>query len=137
MPFVIDGTIAACWLLSDTGHDTVEAALARLTHDDVRVPPVWRTELRDLLLRCERDRQIDEGETAAALALLDALPIAVAPLSDDAAVLALARRHRLTAAAAAYVALAAHEGLPLATLDADLAAAARRERVPLIGEDAP
>jgi predicted nucleic acid-binding protein len=35
---------------------------------------------------------------------------------------------------AAYLELACREGLPLATLDRDLAGAARAESVPIIGE---
>jgi predicted nucleic acid-binding protein len=48
-------------------------------------------------------------------------------------VLALARQHRLTFYDAAYLELAQRENIPLATLDDDLAAAARAEDVRLIG----
>jgi predicted nucleic acid-binding protein len=48
--------------------------------------------------------------------------------------LALARGHRLTVYDAAYLELALREDLPLATLDAALARAARVEAVPLIGD---
>jgi predicted nucleic acid-binding protein len=48
--------------------------------------------------------------------------------------LALARRYRLTFYDAAYLELAQREGMPLATLDQELAIAARAEGVTLIGE---
>jgi len=48
--------------------------------------------------------------------------------------MALARRHRLTVYDAAYLELAQREGVPLATLDGALAAAARAEGVPVLGE---
>jgi predicted nucleic acid-binding protein len=51
---------------------------------------------------------------------------------DDQTVFSLARRHRLTFYDAAYLELAAHESIALATLDADLAAAAAAEGVPLL-----
>ena len=44
----------------------------------------------------------------------------------------LMERHRLTAYDAAYLELAVRRGLPLATLDSDLASAARAEGVPLL-----
>jgi predicted nucleic acid-binding protein len=48
--------------------------------------------------------------------------------------MSLARRHRVTVYDAAYLELALREGLPLATLDAALADAARAEGVALLGE---
>jgi predicted nucleic acid-binding protein len=48
---------------------------------------------------------------------------------DESEVLTLARRHRLTVYDAAYLELARREALPLATLDSELANAARAEKV--------
>ena len=48
--------------------------------------------------------------------------------------MALARRHRLTVYDAAYLELAQREGVPLATLDGHLAAAATAEGVPVLGK---
>ena len=55
---------------------------------------------------------------------------------DESGGLTLARRHRLTVYDAAYLELAVRNALPLATLDAMLATAARSEGVPLFGDDA-
>jgi predicted nucleic acid-binding protein len=63
---------------------------------------------------------------------LQELPIALAALPDDAPVFTLARRHRLTFYDAAYLDLAKREQLALATLDDELAAAARLEGVALL-----
>ena len=49
-----------------------------------------------------------------------------------AAYLELARRHRLTFYDAVYLELAGRKRVPLATLDVDLIAAARAERIPLV-----
>ena len=49
----------------------------------------------------------------------------------------LAFKHGLTTYDATYLALALAEGLPLATLDRQLAAAARAEKVPILGPLAP
>lgn len=82
----------------------------------------------------ERRGRITEAETAAFLHALSRFPITVdrSPGED---VLTLARRHGLTACDAAYLELARRDDLPLATLDRQLAAAARAESVRLIGED--
>jgi predicted nucleic acid-binding protein len=48
--------------------------------------------------------------------------------------MALTRQHRLTVYDAAYLELALREGVPLATLDSSLAAAARAEGVAVLGE---
>ena len=53
---------------------------------------------------------------------------------DEAAVMTLSRRHRLTVYDAAYLELAMREALPLATLDMALVRAARAETVPLLGD---
>jgi predicted nucleic acid-binding protein len=46
--------------------------------------------------------------------------------------MSLARRYRLTVYDAAYLELAQRQGVPLATLDGALAAAATAENVPLL-----
>jgi predicted nucleic acid-binding protein len=46
--------------------------------------------------------------------------------------LMLSRRHRLTAYDASYLELAIRDNLPLATLDGDLARAARAENIALL-----
>jgi predicted nucleic acid-binding protein len=52
---------------------------------------------------------------------------------DEAGIIALARRHRLTIYDASYLELSLREALPLATLDKDLAGAATVEKATLLG----
>jgi predicted nucleic acid-binding protein len=61
------------------------------------------------------------------------LAITIDASPNEAEVLTLARRHRLTVYDAAYLELAGREALQLATLDEELAAAARAEQVALVG----
>jgi predicted nucleic acid-binding protein len=63
---------------------------------------------------------------------LETFPIDVAPLPARAAVLMLARNHRLTFYDAAYLELAKREKVCLASLDDALNAAAQAEGVPLV-----
>lgn len=134
MPFVVDASVAACWLLPDEGHAAAAAAYARFPADTACVPGLWWFEMRNIFLSNERRGRIDSGMTGRALGLLGRLPIRVDHQADDAALMALARRHRLTAYDAAYLELAVREGLPLATLDEALAGAARAEGVAVIGD---
>jgi predicted nucleic acid-binding protein len=74
-----------------------------------------------------------------ALADLALLPIQIDPETDRqawGATARLAERHRLTLYDAAYLELALRRGLPLATLDKDLRAAASAEKVQLLGVSA-
>ncbi len=90
-------------------------------------------EVANALLVGERRSRATEANVTTFLRLLAALPIA---LDDDTASRAwqqslhLARSHRLPVYDAAYLELALRQGLPLATLDNRLAAAATLAGVP-------
>ncbi len=132
MPFVVDASIAACWLLPDERHPNADAALRRIAHDPSVVPSLWWFELRNMLIVNERRGRLDSAKTAQALRLLRGLPITIDMEVEEEALMRLARTHRLTAYDAAYLELAQRNGVPLATLDSALAIAARAEAVPLI-----
>lgn len=133
MPFVIDASVTACWLMPDERHPVAEAARLRMAEDIATVPALWWFEVRNLLITNERRGRIDTAQTTRALALLAGFPMVFDRSPDETAVLSLARRHRLTVYDAAYLELAMRETAALATLDEQLAAAARAEKIPLIG----
>jgi len=93
--------------------------------------------VRNILVVYERRRRIAESDTAAFLMHLSRLRIQVDRLPDESAVLRLARNRRLSVYDAAYLELAQREGLPLATLDADLQKAATGEGVALLSRPGP
>jgi predicted nucleic acid-binding protein len=97
------------------------------------VPALWWFEVRNALAVNERRGRLGEADTAAFLRALARLSIGFDRSPDEAALLALARRHRLTVYDAAYLELAQREGLPLATLDAALRDAAAASGVALLG----
>lgn len=132
MPFVVDASVAATWLLPDEGHGVAEAAYSRLLTDDALVPSLWWFEMRNIFVSNERRGRIGNEQTARALALLGGLPIQLDYTPDSAVILALARKHRLTAYDSAYLELAIRETIPMATLDDALARAAVAEGVELI-----
>lgn len=135
MPFVADASVAVAWFFPDEDHPDAEAALSRTLSDEILVPQHWWYEVCNTMLLGERRRRFTPDDTGHFLARLNSMNVAESGRSDELAVLPLARRHRLTFYDAAYLELALREQLPLATLDGELAAAARTEGVALIGAD--
>ena len=133
MPLVLDASIAACWAFDDEDYPVAAQALERIRTDEARVPSLWWFEIRKTLIVNERRGRITEADTTAFLRGLSRLGTVVDRTPDEAVVLALTRRHRLTVYDAACLELAQRYEIPLATLDTDLASAARAEGVILIG----
>ena len=135
MPFVVDASVALAWCFEDEATPQTEAVLDRLSHDTAVVPSLWELEVSNVLLAGERRDRLTESQSARFVALLAQLPILVDTASVDVgAVLAAGRQHVLTAYDAAYLVLAEREGVPLATLDARLRAAAQAVGVAVIVE---
>jgi predicted nucleic acid-binding protein len=132
MSFIIDASVVIAWAFKEQ-HATAERALARIQAEEAIVPALWWYELRNVLVLGERQRRLTERQTARFLRDISRLTITIDSSPNEAQVLTLARRHRLTVYDAAYLELAGREVLPLATLDQELAAAARAEQVALIG----
>jgi predicted nucleic acid-binding protein len=97
------------------------------------VPTLWWFEVRNTLIVNERRGRLTEADTHALLHGLSRLGLVVDHAPDEALVLALARRHRLTVYDAAYLELAQRRHLPLATLDKALLTAARAGGIQLLG----
>ena len=129
----LDASITVAWVLEETN---TRAVLAQQTVENGQaiVPRLWWFEVRNALIVNERRGRIGELLSARFLSELSRFAIAFDDATDEKRVMALARRHRLTVYDAAYLELALRENVPLATLDAPLAAAARAEGVPLLGE---
>ena len=92
----------------------------------VVVPSHWVIEVTNALIMAERRRRTTPADSARALALSSALSINVDHRTADVApvsTLSIARSNALTIYDAAYLELCLREDLPLATLDAKLAAA--------------
>ena len=99
------------------------------------VPALWLWETANVLVQAERRGRISPAAIRTYLGLLEGLPISLDQPSTASAwhdTLALARSHRLTSYDAAYLELALRRGLPLATRDKALQAAARLEGVALL-----
>lgn len=133
MPFALDASIVLTWAFGDEQHPAADAALDRLAADDGVAPPLWWFEVRNALIAAERRQRLDPAGTAGFLRRLARLPIMLDRIPDEAVVLDLARRYRLTVYDAAYLELALRRGVPLATADRELIGAAPRAGVELVG----
>ncbi len=125
--FVIDASVALAWCFEDEATPHADALLARLEQEEAAAPAIWPLEVANGIRSAERRGRIDEREIPALAQLMLALPIRIEEVPLDAAlgdVLQLARALGLSAYDAAYVALALHRAIPLATLDDSLARAA-------------
>jgi len=134
--FVLDNSVAMCWLLNDGRPGDVSYALkvlASLKHDQAIVPGLWALEVANVVAKAESKGLANEARTQAFVATLGHLNIVVDKATAAQALgetLNLARRYKLSSYDAVYLELALRDGLPLATLDADLAKAARKAGVP-------
>lgn len=135
MSFVLDNSVAMCWLLND-GRTADRAyalkALDAMQQTTAVVPGLWALEAANVVAKAEARGIVTEARVQAFVITLTRLAIETDPATADHALgetLNLARRHRLSAYDAAYLELALRRGLPLATLDADLGKAARKAGV--------
>ena len=134
MAFVLDASVTACWCFPDEQSGVADAAMDRLLDDEAIVPALWTIEVRNILIVNERRNRIEPDDAVAFLRDLARLPIRVRRDADDRALMALARKHRLTAYDAAYLDLAVRTGVAVATLDRLLADAVRAEGLELVGK---
>jgi predicted nucleic acid-binding protein len=131
---VVDASVAAAWCFEDEASPITDAILDAVVRRGARVPALWLFEMSNVLTMAERRGRLDPGRVAQFLDALLALPIQVDRPEPSFLVPALARvsrDHGITSHDAAYLELAMRSGLPLATLDAALRAAAERAGVTL------
>lgn len=133
MAFVLDASVTVVWGLEDEDDAIADLAWARLEAGSAVAPSVWWFEVRNVLLINERRGRISERDAATFLRALSKMNVEVDHAPTEVVVLSLARRHRLTVYDSAYLELALRRAIPLATRDKQLAAAAEREGVRLIG----
>jgi predicted nucleic acid-binding protein len=135
VPFVLDASVVGCWCFQDENDARADAAWDLLERDreSALVPLQWWFEIRNVALHGERRGRLTEDYNSRFFRILERFAIDYAALPDHAAVLTLARRHRLSFYDAVYLELAQREGLALATLDNELIKAAPPEGVRLIG----
>ncbi|MGH8241721.1 MAG: type II toxin-antitoxin system VapC family toxin [Steroidobacteraceae bacterium] len=131
---VLDSSATLAWVLDDERENALDS-LELLYFERATVPQHWILEVTNVLRLAIRRQRLKSGELPAILERIRILPLQVDAETasrgwDD--TLALAERFALTTYDAAYLELAIRLNAPLATLDQDLARAARAAGVPLL-----
>ncbi len=137
MSLVLDTSATLAWVYVDETSSSIRMVFDQVTESGAWVPALWRLEIANVLEMGVRRNRHDAGFRDATLSDLSLLPIYLDPDTDKhawGATVHLAEQHRLTVYDAAYLELALRRGLPLATLDRELRAAAKSEKVKLLGE---
>jgi predicted nucleic acid-binding protein len=127
MSLVLDSSATLAWIYSDEVADGVRRLFDIVADTGAFVPALWRLEVANSLTVAVRRGRIDAEFRRAALDDLTLLEITTDSHTDMhawAETLQLADRFRLSMYDAAYLELAHRRGVPLATLDEDLSAAA-------------
>lgn len=133
MPWVLDASVTLTWCFAEEFSEISAHWWARLQRDGAVVPAIWRLEVMNALLVAERRKRISGADVEGFLVDLESVDIQVVEALGGAewlGVLGLARAHGLSAYDASYLHLAVKLGVPIATLDARLIAAATVAGVP-------
>ncbi len=133
--FVVDNSVVMTWCFKDETSQYADAVLDSLEVAKAFVPSIWPLEVGNVLLVAERKNRLSEADSTRFIALLTELPIIVEQEQPERVImeiLALAREHKLSSYDASYLDLAMRKGLPIATLDNNLIAAAKRSQVPIV-----
>lgn len=120
-PTVIDSSVAAAWFLPDESSEDSRRLAAAVGYAKVQaiVPELWHYEVLNVLRIAVMRGRISQQEAKAAMAEIEVLRLESVPALDqgNAAILAAATEHGLTAYDAAYFALADARGAQLVTGD--------------------
>jgi predicted nucleic acid-binding protein len=135
MSFVVDNSVAFAWCFEDEQTAGIMALLDRVAEEGAVAPQLWPIEALNGLLTAERRGRIDRDVRQLLAGFLQALPISIDEETASRSWITTARlaeQHRLTAYDATYLELAMRRGVPLATNDTALIAAAKAVGVALL-----
>jgi len=133
--FVLDASIVLGWMLDRPVPAAAVSARRRiLAGQRGLVPDLWRCEVANAVVVAERRGRISADGVTVVTADLEALAqtMEVDQFASIGVLIDTARRAGLSAYDAAYLELASRRRLPLATLDDQLRAAARRAGIEII-----
>ena len=134
--FVLDASVAIAWLFEDRARAETDALALRLVDAPAAAPAIWPWEVWSVCLKKARQARLDPAGIAGLRASIGFFAGRVAVETTQARTLEqaidLAFKHRLSGYDAGYLELAIRRRMPLATLDASLARAARAEGVTVL-----
>ena len=127
MTFIIDASVSISWLFADEQTPLCMNLLQQVSRTGAVVPSLWPLEIANALQNGIKRKRMDAAYRDFTIQRLLRLPIEIDPNTSDYAwttTLHLADVHQITVYDATYLELALRRGLPLATRDEQLAAAA-------------
>jgi predicted nucleic acid-binding protein len=133
---VLDSSITVAWLYREEARKVVDEIFENLIEASAWVPALWHLEVANVLQIGMRRQRHGADFRDRVLSDLAEFPIHVDPETHQQAwgtTVRLAERHGLTVYDAAYLELALRRGLPLATLDRELRAAATDNGIEVFG----
>jgi predicted nucleic acid-binding protein len=137
MSFVLDASMTMSRGIDDEASPETEAALEELVASYAEVPSLWAYEIANSLASSIRRGRMSLVQAERFVERLRQLDIRVEErnhLATGLQILPFAAQRGLTAYDAAYLELARRRGLPIATLDKRLIAAAPLEGVRILGQ---
>lgn len=135
MPFVLDASLVLAWSFDDEPEPASAFSFELLARDQAIVRSIWSVEIANALMVAERVGRVTRSDVTRLVSMarefrleveLTMTQLALAPVLD------VARDYGLTAYDASYLELAMRRGLPLASLDRRLRAAAESAGVLLV-----
>lgn len=124
MEFVLDAPVALAWCYEDESTTESEELFDALNDGHAVAPGIWLFEIMNSLVQARKRDRIPESKMHQFLGMLRATGIEVVAFPHLESAIAIAEQHGLSAYDAAYLDLAEARGLPLATRDERLRAAA-------------
>jgi predicted nucleic acid-binding protein len=132
----VDASVALCWYFEDQKTAYTEAVFECLARgDEALVPAIWPLEVVNSLVVAARQKTISVAQLETFVRDLKDLPVEVDFEGVGRAyssIVRISRQHQLSSYDAVYLDLALVGGLPLATLDKNLRAAAKRAGLELL-----
>ena len=131
---VLDASLTLAWALPDEASVYSDTILKRVATGKAWVPAIWPHEIANALLMAQKRRRCSAAQRVAFVEELLKLPIEIDHRSTRAVLdahVSLAEQYTLTVYDAAYLDLALRKGVPLATQDKALKAAAVKAGVKL------
>jgi len=135
--FVVDNSVVLAWCFQNEASVYADSVLDHLEHAGAVVPAIWPLEICNVLLAAEQEMHLTPTDSSRFISLISDLPISVeqeSPPRMQGEIFALARDRQLSSYEASYLDLAMRLGLPLATVEERLRAAAAHCRVPILFE---
>ena len=134
--FVLDASIVLTWCFPDENAAIAQHVAGMFKRGDTAVAPSsWPHEVLNALLAGEKRKRISKKLIRSFLDDLATLPVRLEQFPAGVVfdrIQHLSREHGLTAYDAVYLDLALDSGLPIATLDEDLAGACKKARARLV-----